>query len=86
VPVRLWTSSLKRSQLTARHISHPILMVDGYPFIQMKPRVWPNLEEIYAGACDGMTYEEITEKYSVEAQCRAKDKLAYRFPRGLFKK
>jgi broad specificity phosphatase PhoE len=50
----------------------------------MKPRVWPNLDEIYAGACDGMTYEEITEKYSVEAQCRAKDKLAYRFPRGLF--
>jgi broad specificity phosphatase PhoE/adenylate kinase family enzyme len=82
VPVRLWTSSLKRSQLTARHIKGGMLMVDGYPFIQMKPRVWSNLDEIYAGACDGMTYDEICGKYSVEIQCRAKDKLAYRFPRG----
>mmetsp|Transcript_16192 Transcript_16192/g.20986 ORF Transcript_16192/g.20986 Transcript_16192/m.20986 type:complete len:577 (-) Transcript_16192:277-2007(-) len=82
VPVRLWTSSLKRSQLTARHIKGGILMVDGYPFIQMKPRVWSNLDEIYAGACDGMTYEEICEKYSVEEKCRRKDKLGYRFPRG----
>jgi len=30
-------------------------MQDGYPFTQMMPRVFKNLDEIYAGACDGMT-------------------------------
>jgi hypothetical protein len=30
-------------------------MQDGYPFKQMKKRVFKNLDEIYAGACDGMT-------------------------------
>jgi hypothetical protein len=34
-------------------------MVDGYPWVQMKPRVWSNLDEIYAGACDGFTYPEV---------------------------
>lgn len=55
VPARLWTSTLKRTRQTARHIKQPAIMVDGYPWVQMKPRVWSNLDEIYAGACDGMT-------------------------------
>mmetsp|Transcript_81677 Transcript_81677/g.159455 ORF Transcript_81677/g.159455 Transcript_81677/m.159455 type:complete len:574 (+) Transcript_81677:57-1778(+) len=81
-PCRLWTSSLQRTQLTARHIPQTLIMQDGYPFKQMNPRVWKNLDEIYAGACDGMTYEEIEEQYSAEAKARAADKLTYRYPRG----
>ena len=56
--------------------------MDGYPWTQMKPRVWSNLDEIYAGACDGMTYEEIKERFPKEAGLRKKDKLTYRYPRG----
>jgi hypothetical protein len=26
------------------------MMQDGYPFKQMNPRVWKNLDEIYAGS------------------------------------
>ena len=59
VPARLWTSTLRRTRDTARHISSVPIMVDGYPWVQMKPRVWSNLDEIYAGACDGFTYPEV---------------------------
>lgn len=82
IPARLWTSTLKRTRNTARHITQPTIIVDGYPWTQMKPRVWSNLDEIYAGACDGLTYEEIKEKFPKEAGLRKKDKLTYRYPRG----
>jgi 6-phosphofructo-2-kinase / fructose-2,6-biphosphatase 3 len=36
------------------------------------------LDEINAGACDGMTYEEIAERMPEEFQARKKDKLRYR--------
>ena len=35
-----------------------------------------------AGACDGMTYEEIEKAFPEEFDRREKDKLAYRYPRG----
>jgi broad specificity phosphatase PhoE len=38
--------------------------------------------EMFAGACDGMTYEEIENTYSEEFERRENDKLAYRYPRG----
>uniref|UniRef100_A0A7S2SNR4 6-phosphofructo-2-kinase domain-containing protein n=1 Tax=Rhizochromulina marina TaxID=1034831 RepID=A0A7S2SNR4_9STRA len=82
LPARLWTSSLKRTRRTARHIANPTIIRDGYPWIQMKPRIWSNLDEIYAGACDGMTYREIEEQFAKEAIARKKDKLTYRYPRG----
>mmetsp|Transcript_8045 Transcript_8045/g.18363 ORF Transcript_8045/g.18363 Transcript_8045/m.18363 type:complete len:537 (+) Transcript_8045:97-1707(+) len=83
VPARLWTSTLKRTRNTARHITTPTIMTStGHPWVQMKPRVWSNLDEIYAGACDGMTYEEIKERFPKEAALRKKDKLSYRYPRG----
>lgn len=49
IPARLWTSTLIRTRQTACRISHPTIMRDGYTWIQMKPRVWSNLDEIYAG-------------------------------------
>ena len=82
-PCRLWTSSLQRTILTARHIAHPkIKLSSGRDWVQMAPRVLRNLDEIYAGVCDGMTYEEIEENYPEEFHLRQQNKLGYRYPRG----
>ncbi|PRQ34563.1 putative 6-phosphofructo-2-kinase, Fructose-2,6-bisphosphate 2-phosphatase [Rosa chinensis] len=66
----IWTSTLERTILTAAPIS-------GFPKIQ-----WRALDEIYAGVCDGMTYEEIKKNMPEEYEARKKDKLRYRYPRG----
>ncbi|XP_022755562.1 6-phosphofructo-2-kinase/fructose-2,6-bisphosphatase-like isoform X3 [Durio zibethinus] len=66
----IWTSTLQRTILTAS----PIL---GFPKIQ-----WRALDEINAGVCDGMTYEEIKKNMLEEYESRKKDKLRYRYPRG----
>ncbi|KAG6629056.1 6-phosphofructo-2-kinase/fructose-2,6-bisphosphatase-like [Carya illinoinensis] len=66
----IWTSTLQRTILTAS----PIV---GFPKIQ-----WRALDEINAGVCDGMTYEEINKNMPEEYEARKKDKLRYRYPRG----
>ncbi|KAK7321366.1 hypothetical protein VNO77_31939 [Canavalia gladiata] len=66
----IWTSTLQRTILTAG----PIV---GFPKIQWRP-----LDEINAGVCDGMTYEEIKKNMPEEYESRNKDKLRYRYPRG----
>ncbi|KAL7201457.1 hypothetical protein ACSBR1_033208 [Camellia fascicularis] len=66
----IWTSTLQRTILTAGSIV-------GFPKIQ-----WRALEEINAGVCDGMTYEEIKKNMPEEYESRKKDKLRYRYPRG----
>ncbi|XP_057820150.1 6-phosphofructo-2-kinase/fructose-2,6-bisphosphatase isoform X3 [Cryptomeria japonica] len=66
----IWTSTLQRTILTASHIV-------GFPKIQ-----WRALDEIYAGVCDGMTYEEIKKNMPEEYEARKNDKLRYRYPRG----
>ncbi|CAK8565957.1 unnamed protein product [Lathyrus sativus] len=66
----IWTSTLQRTILTAS----PIV---GFPKIQ-----WRALDEINAGVCDGMTYEEIKKNRPEEYESRKKDKLRYRYPRG----
>ncbi|KAL1348808.1 hypothetical protein AAHE18_07G107200 [Arachis hypogaea] len=66
----IWTSTLQRTILTAA----PII---GLPKIQ-----WRALDEIDAGVCDGMTYEEIKKNMPQEYEARKKDKLRYRYPRG----
>ena len=82
VRARLWTSSLKRTIQTARYIPHPKLLKDGQEWVQMSPRVLRNLDELYAGVCDGMTYAEIEDNYPEEYKMRKEDKLGYRYPRG----
>jgi broad specificity phosphatase PhoE len=83
VKARLWTSSLKRTIQTARAIPHPKLVhPDGSEWVQMAPRVMRNLDEIYAGVCDGMTYADIEAAYPEEYAMRKEDKLGYRYPRG----
>jgi broad specificity phosphatase PhoE len=65
--------------------SHPVFRDaddNAVEWLQMRPRAWHHLDELFAGACDGMTYEEIEEQYPEEFQLRENDKLAYRYPRG----
>ncbi|XP_010487153.1 PREDICTED: 6-phosphofructo-2-kinase/fructose-2,6-bisphosphatase isoform X2 [Camelina sativa] len=66
----IWTSTLQRTNLTASSIV-------GFPKVQ-----WRALDEINAGVCDGMTYEEVKKNMPEEYESRQKDKLRYRYPRG----
>lgn len=86
-PCRLWTSTLKRTKETAQFIEHNQI-TSGYDngdkvdWIQFTPKRRRNLDELYAGMCDGMTYKEIQANMPAEFERRQKDKLAYRYPRG----
>jgi len=51
-------------------------------WIQFKGRARRNLDELYAGVCDGLTYQEIKEKFPEEFARRQENKLTYRYPRG----
>ena len=42
----------------------------------------PELDEIDAGVCEGLTYEEINERYPREFTARAQDKYNYVYPGG----
>jgi 6-phosphofructo-2-kinase/fructose-2,6-biphosphatase 2 len=44
--VQVWTSTLQRTIQTAGELPYPKL-------------TWKSLDELDAGVCDGMTYEEI---------------------------
>ncbi|KAG1677472.1 hypothetical protein FOA52_001928 [Chlamydomonas sp. UWO 241] len=68
-PLQVWTSTLKRTIQTARHLPFPKLR-------------WKALDEINAGSCDGMTYEQVREKMPAEYEARQADKLGYRYPAG----
>jgi broad specificity phosphatase PhoE len=82
-PARMWTSSLLRTRQTAKHIPHPkIDGPNGQEWINMRLKSFRNLDEIYAGVCDGLTNEEVIEQFPEEAAQRAKDKFRYRYPRG----
>lgn len=81
-PARLWTSTLRRTRETASFMQHPVIDNNGHPYVIMRDKTWTNLDEIYAGICDGMTYEEVAAKYPDEATRRKQNKLTYRYPRG----
>lgn len=67
--LRVWTSQLKRTIQTAE-------------WIQAPQERWKALDEIDAGICEEMTYEEIQEKYPEEFALRDQDKFHYRYPKG----
>ena len=48
----------------------------------MDSEQWKSLNELDAGACDCLTYEEIQEKFPEEFALRDQDKYHYRYPRG----
>lgn len=87
-PARLWTSTLVRTKETAQFIKHEKLEGaefdngDRHEWVNFRPNARRNLDELYAGTCDGMTYKEIEENFPEEFAARQNDKLKYRYPRG----
>eukprot|EP00090_Calanus_glacialis_P047292 TRINITY_DN9740_c0_g1_i1.p1 TRINITY_DN9740_c0_g1~~TRINITY_DN9740_c0_g1_i1.p1 ORF type:complete len:496 (+),score=111.89 TRINITY_DN9740_c0_g1_i1:228-1715(+) len=67
--MRVWTSWLKRTIQTAAAIDAP-------------QERWKALNEIDAGSCEELTYEEIADKFPEEFAARDLNKLTYRYPGG----
>lgn len=67
--VAILCSTLQRAQQTVSGL--------GRPAVSLKV-----LDEIDAGVCDGMTYDEVRMRYPDEYRARQQDKLRYRYPRG----
>ncbi|CAG7845925.1 Fructose-2,6-bisphosphatase [Serendipita indica DSM 11827] len=65
----VWTSTLQRTIQTAQFL----------PFTKL---TWKSLDELDAGVCDGMTYEEIEEAYPEDFANRDDDKFNYRYRGG----
>jgi broad specificity phosphatase PhoE/predicted kinase len=65
----VWTSTLRRTIATAAELSAEAVS-------------WRALDEIDAGVCDGMTYQEIRVAMPDEFTARASAKFRYRYPRG----
>ena len=65
----VWTSTLRRTIQTAA----------GLPYKQLQ---WKALDELDAGVCDGMTYEEIEEIFPEDFANRDADKFNYRYRGG----
>ena len=59
--VTLWTSTMKRTIQTAQHLKFP-------------KKQWKALDELDAGVCDGLTYEEIEQRYPEDFRARDDDK------------
>lgn len=66
----VWSSMLQRATETAAYF-------DEQEFDTKEMRM---LNELDAGICDGMTYEEIKQEYPREYASRLKDKIRYRYP------
>ncbi len=67
--VMVWTSTLRRTVDTARHLTDQAV-------------AWRALDEIDAGICDGMSYAQIQRELPDEYSARSADKFRYRYPRG----
>jgi 6-phosphofructo-2-kinase/fructose-2,6-biphosphatase 2 len=65
----VWTSTLQRTLQTAEYLPYPKLS-------------WKALDELNAGLCDGMTYEEIAQQYPEDYANRDHDKYNYRYRGG----
>jgi broad specificity phosphatase PhoE len=68
-PDSVWTSTMQRTIQTAA------------PLARQTHRLRV-LDEIDAGICDGMTYEQIADQMPSDFARRKADKLTYRYPRG----
>jgi len=65
----VWTSTLKRAIRTAQYIPYPKVQLRG-------------LDDLERGLYDGMSNDELAQKFPDEYAARASDKLFYRYPRG----
>ena len=66
----VWTSMLKRSIQTAQYFDE-----EDFELKQMRM-----LDELNAGAMEGLTYDEIKTQHRDEYELRRRDKLHYRYP------
>ncbi|KAG7660965.1 FBP26 [[Candida] subhashii] len=66
----VWTSTLKRTQQTASFLPYK------------KKLQWKALDELDAGECDGMTYEEIEQTFPEDFKARDDNKYEYRYRGG----
>ncbi|XP_062872265.1 6-phosphofructo-2-kinase/fructose-2,6-bisphosphatase 1 isoform X2 [Trichomycterus rosablanca] len=67
--LKVWTSHMKRTIQTAETL-------------EVMYEQWKPLNEIDAGVCEDMTYEEIQENFPEEFAMRDQDKYRYRYPKG----
>ncbi|XP_028854501.1 6-phosphofructo-2-kinase/fructose-2,6-bisphosphatase 4-like isoform X2 [Denticeps clupeoides] len=67
--LKVWTSQMKRTIQTAEALAVPY-------------EQWKALNEIDAGVCEEMMYEEIQEHFPLEFALRDQDKYRYRYPKG----
>lgn len=67
----VWTSTLRRTIATARFLP------PHYNQLQ-----WKALDELDSGVCDGLTYQEIKDRYPEDFVARDEDKYNYRYPGG----
>jgi len=67
--VAVWTSTLRRTMQTGARVSRGT-------------RAWRALDEIDAGICDGMTYDQVRIEMPDVWSARSADKFRYRYPRG----
>lgn len=65
----VWTSTHKRTVQTGMPLKRGI-------------RKWRALDEINAGVCEGLTYEEIRQRMPSQYEARRRDKLRYCYPHG----
>ncbi|KAI9733565.1 MAG: Fructose-2,6-bisphosphatase [Cirrosporium novae-zelandiae] len=70
----IWTSTLKRTIQTARFLA---ASKQGYEKLE-----WKALDELDSGVCDGLTYEEIEQRYPEDFRARDDDKYNYRYRGG----
>jgi len=69
LPLTVWTSTLRRTIQTAAGLDYPKL-------------TWKALDELDAGVCDALTYEEIAVHYPEDYAARDDDKYNYRYRGG----
>ncbi|XP_062454654.1 6-phosphofructo-2-kinase/fructose-2,6-bisphosphatase 1 isoform X2 [Rhea pennata] len=67
--LKVWTSHMKRTIETAEALDVPY-------------EQWKALNELDAGVCEEMSYEEIQARYPQEFALRDQDKYRYRYPKG----
>ncbi|KAJ2483724.1 Fructose-2,6-bisphosphatase [Coemansia sp. RSA 2320] len=68
-PLTIWTSTMKRTSETAA----------GLPYKKMQ---WKALDELDAGLCDGLTYEDVEAQYPEEYAMRDENKFEFRYRGG----
>ncbi|ORX69660.1 bifunctional 6-phosphofructo-2-kinase/fructose-2,6-bisphosphate 2-phosphatase, partial [Linderina pennispora] len=68
-PLTVWTSTLRRTHQTAA----------GLPCKKMQ---WKALDELDAGVCEGLTYEDVEREYPEEYAMRDQNKFEFRYRGG----